>query len=262
MSNQGEAEQMFDLRERVVLVTGGAVGIGRVYVEALCVAGVRTVIADIAREAGETLASRLEKEQRECLFMPTDISQEGDVARLVERASERFGRIDAIINNASLMSSLPRRSWLEIPLAEWDRVMSVDLRGLFLCCRAVVPYMKRQGAGKIVNITSTRVFEGTPNRLHYTTAKAGVVGFTRALARELGADNICVNAVAPGLTLSDTQIATSKTGYLSSGYDEGRAFARSQHPQDLVGAVMFLLSHASDFITGQTLVVDGGRFMH
>jgi 3-oxoacyl-[acyl-carrier protein] reductase len=257
-----ENKRLFDLRARVVIITGGAVGIGRIYSEQLCAAGVRVVIADIKAEAGETLAARLREQGGEAISLTTDISNEAATRRLADAAIERFGRIDALINNASLMSSLPRRSWLEIPAEEWDRVMAVDLRGLFLCCRAVAPHMKKQGKGKIINITSTRVFEGTPNRLHYTTAKAGVIGFTRALAREVGPDNIAVNVIAPGLTLSETQIATSTSGYLASGYDQQRAFARPQLPEDLVGAVMFLLSDASDFITGQTLVVDGGKFMH
>ena len=176
-------------------------------------------------------------------------------------AEAEFGRIDALVNNAGLMSELGRRAWHEIDVAEWDRVMAVNLRGLFLCCRAVYPYMRRQGRGKIVNISSGRVFEGTPYRLHYTTSKAGVVGFTRALAREVGGDNICVNAVAPGLTLSGAQATTSPPEYVLD-YDRGRSLRRSQYPDDLVGAVVFLVSRASDFITGQTLNVDGGHAMH
>jgi 3-oxoacyl-[acyl-carrier protein] reductase len=262
MTSAAPDNKLFDLRERVVIVTGGAVGIGRIYSEQLCAVGMRVVIADIKAEAGETLAARLRDQGGEALSLATDISDEATTLRLADAVIDRFGRIDALINNASLMSSLPRRSWLEIPAEEWDRVMAVDLRGLFLCCRAVAPQMKRQGKGKIVNITSTRVLEGTPNRLHYTTAKAGVIGFTRALAREVGPANIAVNVIAPGLTLSETQVATSSNAYLSSGYDQQRAFARPQLPEDLVGAVMFLLSDASDFITGQTLVVDGGKFMH
>jgi 3-oxoacyl-[acyl-carrier protein] reductase len=251
---------LFDLRGRVVIVTGGAVGIGRIYSESLVGAGARVVIADIKADAGETLAARLGN-AGEALAVATDIADEKAVTRMAEAAVGKFGRIDALINNASTMSSLPRRSWLDIPVTEWDRVMSVDLRGLFLCCRAVVPQMQRQGKGKIVNITSTRVFEGTPNRLHYTTAKGGVISFTRALARELGPDRITVNAVAPGRTLSETQVATTDKAYLADDYDKQRAFARSQVPDDLVGAVLFLISNASDFITGQTIVVDGGKTM-
>lgn len=255
-------DSLFDLRRQVIIITGGAFGIGRIYSERLCAAGARVVIADIAGEAGEEVARRLQEEGREAISVRTDISEEAATLRLADAVLARFGRIDGLINNASLMSSLPRRSWLEIPIEEWDRVMAVDLRGLFLCCRAVVPHMQRQGKGKIVNITSTRVFEGTPNRLHYTTAKGGVIGFTRALAREVGPHNISVNVIAPGLTLSDTQIATSDKGYLNDEYNRQRAFARAQVPDDLVGVVMFLLSDASDFITGQTMVVDGGKVMH
>lgn len=254
--------KLFDLRGRVVIVTGGAVGIGRIYSEHLHAAGARVVIADIATEAGNRAADAFRQRGEEALFIATDISEEAQTLDLAKRVIERFGRIDGLVNNASLMSTLPRRSWLDIPLPEWDRVMAVDLRGLFLCCRAVVPHMKRQGGGKIVNITSTRVFEGTPHRLHYTTAKGGVISFSRALAREVGPDHIAVNVVAPGRTLSDTQIATSDPAHLADGYDRQRAFARAQVPEDLAGAVMFLLSDASNFITGQTIVVDGGKVMH
>ena len=166
-----------------------------------------------------------------------------------------------LINNASMMSVLPRRSWMEIPVAEWDAVMGVNLRGLFLCSRAVVPTMRERGRGKIVNISSSRVWDGTPNRLHYTTSKAGVIGFTRALARELGEFGITVNAVTPGLTLSETQVASTSNNYAATG-TTGRAINRDQFPEDLVGTVMFLSSAASDFITGQTINVDGGKAMH
>jgi len=255
------AHPLFDLAGRAVIVTGGAVGIGKVYCERLVEAGARVVIADIAPEAGEVLARRLAN-AGDVVSHATDIADPASVERMVEATLARFGRIDGLVNNASLMSALPRRSWLEIPIEEWDRVMAVNLRGLFLCCRAAVPAMRRLGKGRIVTIASTRVFEGTPNRLHYTTSKAGVVGFTRALARELGPENITVNCVAPGRTLSETQLATSPAAYLQDGADETRALARPQLPDDLVGAVMFLLSDASAFMTGQTLVVDGGKIMH
>jgi 3-oxoacyl-[acyl-carrier protein] reductase len=180
---------------------------------------------------------------------------------MARAALDRFGSIDVLINNASLMSVLPRRSWLEIPVEEWDRVMAVNLRGMFLASRAVFAAMQEQKRGKIVNISSSRFFEGTPNRLHYTTSKAGVIGFTRALAREVGEFGITVNAVAPGVTLSETQVASSSGNYLGARLS-GRTIDRPQYPEDLVGAVMFLSSAASDFMTGQTLLVDGGKAMH
>ena len=255
-------ENLFDVKDRVVIVTGGGRGIGRVYCEAFAQAGMKVVLADIYAEEAERVAAAIRAAGGAALAVRTDISRPEDTQAMAEAAAREFGGIDALVNNASMMSGLPRRAWSEIPLEEWDRVMAVDLRGPFLCCRAVYPYLRQRGKGKIVNISSGRVLEGTPNRLHYTTAKAGVIGFTRALARELGADKINVNVVLPGLTLSDTQLASSQPGYLSGDYDKLRALQRPQLPEDLVGTVLYLLSDASDFVTGQSIVVDGGKVMH
>ncbi len=254
--------KLFDLTGRVVIVTGGGRGIGRVYAETFARCGVRVVVADIFVQDAERVAAAIRAEGGEALAVGCDIARAEDTSAMAEAAARHFGGIDGLVNNASLMSALPRRPWTEIPLDEWDRVMAVDLRGLFLCCRAVYPHLKRRGKGKIVNISSGRVLEGTPNRLHYTTAKAGVIGFTRALAREVGADNINVNAVLPGLTLSDTQLASSQAGYINDAYNQQRALKRAQYPEDLVGTVMYLLSDASDFVTGQSFNVDGGKVMH
>jgi 3-oxoacyl-[acyl-carrier protein] reductase len=251
----------FDIAGRTVVVTGGGKGIGKVYAEEFARAGARVVAADIDAPAAQAVADGLAGEGHAVLGLGVDIADEQSVAAMAQAALDRFGAIDVLINNASLMSVLPRRSWLEIPVDEWDRVMAVNLRGMFLCCRAVFPAMKRQGRGKIVNISSSRVFEGTPNRLHYTTSKAGVIGFTRALAREVGECGITVNAVAPGLTASDTQVQSTSGNYMAAR-GSGRAIDRMQVPADLVGTVMFLASPASDFMTGQTLLVDGGKAMH
>jgi 3-oxoacyl-[acyl-carrier protein] reductase len=197
----------------------------------------------------------------QALGLRTDVADPAATTAMAQSAIARFGAVDILINNASLMSTLPRRSWLEIPVEEWDRVMAVNLRGLFLCCHAVFPIMRERRYGKIVNISSSRVFAGTPNRLHYTTSKAGVIGFTRALANEVGEFGITVNAVTPGFTLSDTQVASSSNNY-AAVKSAGRALGRAQYPDDLVGAVMFLSSPASDYITGQTINVDGGQAMH
>ncbi|NKQ12724.1 SDR family NAD(P)-dependent oxidoreductase [Pseudomonas sp. SST3] len=256
------AYQSFTLDQRVVIITGGGRGIGKVYARACVAAGMRVVIADIHAEEAEVVAQELRESGGEAIAVATDISKEESTLALAEAVLKAYGRIDGLVNNASLMSSLPRRSWMEIPLEEWDRVMAVDLCGLFLTCRAVYPAMKAQGGGKIVNVSSSRVLEGTPNRLHYTSAKAGVIGFSRALAREVGDDAINVNVVMPGLTLSETQLATSSNSYLTDSYNQQRAIKRPQVPEDLVGAVLFLLSSASDFITGQTINVDGGKSMH
>ena len=254
-------QERFSVAGQVVVITGGGKGIGKVYAEEFARAGARVVAADIDGAAADHVAASLAGEGAEIIATGTDIADAASVQAMAQAALDRFGRIDVLINNASLMSVLPRRNWMEIPEEEWDRVMDVNLRGLFLCCQSVYPVMKAQGRGKIVNIASSRFFEGTPLRLHYTTSKAGVIGFTRALAREVGEFGITVNAVAPGNTLSETQIGSSSSQYLATR-SEGRAIPRSQLPADLVGAVMFLSTRASDFMTGQTLLVDGGRAMH
>ena len=251
----------FDLQGRVAIITGGGKGIGKVYAQEFARAGAKVVAADIDGEAAEAVAQGIVRANGEAIGLKTDVSDEASANAMAKAALDRFGAIDILVNNASLMSVLPRRSWLEIPIEEWDRVMAVNLRGLFLCARAVVPAMREKKRGKIVNISSSRVWDGTPNRLHYTTSKAGVIGFTRALARELGEFNITVNAVTPGMTLSETQVATTSNNYAATRAS-GRALGRDQYPEDLVGTVMFLASAASDFITGQTINVDGGKAMH
>src|SRR5215831_6739170 len=235
--------ERFDLTGRSVIITGGGKGIGTVYAQEFAKAGARVVAADIDGAAAKSLAEALATQGFETIGLATDIASEESTKAMAQAALERFGTIDVLINNASLMSVLPRRSWLEIPIEEWDRVMAVNLRG------------------KIVNFSSSRVWEGTSNRLHYTTSKAGVIGFTRALAREVGELGITVNAVTPGMTQSETQVQSSSANYLATRV-AGRAIERVQIPADLVGAVMFLSSAASDFMTGQTINVDGGRAMH
>src|SRR5262249_33669401 len=170
----GANNPRFDLAGKVVVITGGGKGIGKVYTQEFARAGARVVAADIDGQAAQAGETAIVKAGREALGLSTDISEPASVDTFARAALDRFGTIDVLINNASLMSALPRRSWLEIPVDEWDRVMAVNLRGMFLCCRAFVPAMRAQGRGKIVNISSSRVWEGTPNRLHYTTSKAGV----------------------------------------------------------------------------------------
>ncbi|HTH97467.1 MAG TPA: SDR family oxidoreductase [Stellaceae bacterium] len=251
----------FSLDGEVVIITGGGKGIGKVYAEAFAKAGALVVAADIDGKAAEEVAASIIATGGKAIATTTDVADPASVGQMVAATLKAFGTIDVLINNASLMSVLPRRSWLEIPVDEWDRVMAVNLRGMFICCQAVFPTMRDKGRGKIVNISSSRIWEGAPLRLHYTTSKAGVVGLTRALAREVGEAGVTVNAVSPGNTQSETQIASSDPAYLA-GRVKGRSIPRAQTPDDLLGAVMFLASRASDFMTGQTINVDGGRAMH
>ena len=257
-------EKRFDVAGRVVIVTGGASGIGKVYCEALVAAGAKAVLADLDGEFAAATATALSADGSLALGAGCDVSDAQSVQAMVDATVKKFGRIDGLVNNAALMSTLPRGPWHAIEETDWDRVMGVNLRGLFLCSRAVYPHMKKAGGGRIVNIYSNRVWEGTPNRLHYTTSKAGVIGFTRALAREVGDDNITVNAITPGFTASETQVGGSDPAYMArmAAMNERKALKRTQMPEDLVGVLLFLLSDASAYITGQTVNVDGGAMMH
>jgi 3-oxoacyl-[acyl-carrier protein] reductase len=262
MTEISASRPSFDLTDRVIIVTGGAKGIGKIYSTRLAEAGARVVIADIDEAANKALATELSERGMLAVEIATDVSSQERTQAMAQFAIDKWGRIDGLINNASLMSVLARRPWTEIDVDEWDRVMAVNLRGMFLCSRAVYPQMKKQGGGKIINIASSRVWEGTPNRLHYTTSKAGVIGMTRALAREVGDDNIAVNSISPGFTMSDTQVASSSNEHIVKRGAVKRAFDRPQVPDDLVGCVMFLLSDASNYVTGQTFNIDGGHMMH
>ena len=262
MATISPSRPSLDLTGRVVIVTGGATGIGKVYSQRLAEAGVRVVIADIVHDANEKLAAELAGKGYEVLARTTDVSSPEQTEAMAKAAADKWGRIDGLVNNASLMSALGRKPWHEIPAEEWDRVMQVNTKGVFLCCKAVYPFMKKQGGGKIVNISSNRIYWGGTGRLHYSASKGAVWVLTRALAREVGCDNICVNAVTPGFTLSETQVTTSANQYLAKKQEVDKPLARDQIPDDLVGAVMFLLSDASNYMTGQTINVDGGHSMH
>jgi NAD(P)-dependent dehydrogenase (short-subunit alcohol dehydrogenase family) len=233
---------------KVAIVTGGAQGIGAAIARGLDAEGAEVVIVDLEPPEGGIQA---------------DVSSEEDVERMVSEALERNGRIDVLVNNAGLYASLEMRAFTEIPLEEWNRVMEVNVASMFLTCRAVVPVMREQGGGKIVNISSGTPFRGVPFLLHYVTSKGAIVAFTRSLAREVGADSIHVNCVAPGFTMSEG--VKSHPEVIEALRDvsvAARTIKRDQVPEDVVGAVVFLCSPAADFVTGQTMVIDGGQFFH
>lgn len=249
-----------NLSGKVAIVTGGGLGIGQAYCQGLARAGAAVVVADVDREAASQVAADIAAQGGRAQAVWVDVTDPEATREMAQAAARAFGRIDILVNNAALYSTLRRRPFFAIDVDEWDRVMAVNLKGLFLCARAVHPYMKAQGGGRIINIASTTALKGTAQLLHYVTSKAGVIGFTRALARELGADNITVNAIAPGLTRTGREVGMTDA-YVAARAAE-RALAREQTPLDLVGAVLFLASDAAAFITGQTLVVDGGAVMY
>ncbi len=250
------------LKDKVAIVTGGGVGIGRAYCFGLAKEGAKVVVADIQEAEAKKVAGEIRQEGGEAFAVAVDVTSANKTQSMAEAALGKYGHIDILVNNAALYSAIKKKPFSEISEEEWDKVMAVNLKGLFLCVQAVHPAMKQQGKGKIINISSGTALGGTPFFLHYVTSKAGVIGFTRALARELGSDNISVNAITPGLTISGPQQEGVLTPEQLADRRRRRSFQRDQHPQDLVGTVIFLASDDSDFITGQTINVDGGANMY
>lgn len=247
------------LEKRVAIVTGGGHGIGKVYAERLAQEGARVVIAEIDGPSGERLAEGIRAQGGEALAVRTDVTDPASTQEMARRTLERYGTIDILINNAAIFATVAMTRGLieEISIEEWDRMMAVNLKGTFLCTLAVLPTMKAQRKGKIINISSSTIFNAPPGRIHYITTKAGIIGFTRTLAREVGDFNINVNAIAPGSTLSEENPSEAIVQMRQNRVVE-RSIKRLQTPEDLLGTVVFLASDDSDFITGQTIAVDGG----
>lgn len=237
----------------VAIITGGRRGIGRAIADGLAAEGARIAILDVV--GAEDAAAAYDGG----LGLSGDVSSETDVARMVEAVAAHFGRIDILVNNAAIFATLKMTPFTEIALDDWKRVLDVNVGGVFLMCRAVVPHLRRQGGGKIVNISSGSFFRGVPFMLHYVTSKAALIGLTRALARELGPDNIYVNAIAPGYTVTEAILEQDETHIqVGAASVNARAIPREQRPEDLVGSAIFLCGPESNFVTGQTFAVDGG----
>ncbi|MDQ2896351.1 MAG: glucose 1-dehydrogenase [Actinomycetota bacterium] len=248
---------MSGLAGKVAIVTGGAQGIGRAIAEGLAAEGARIVIADL--RGAEEAAGAFE----DGVGLTVDVASEADTERLAAETVERCGAIDILINNAGLYASLAMRPFEQIPVEEWRKVMDVNVMSMFLTCRAVVPRMREHGGGRIVNISSGTPFRGVPFLLHYVTSKGAIVALTRALAKELGADEVLVNCVAPGFTMSDgVRENPAVMEALRDVSVSSRTLKRDQQPSDVVGAVVYLCGPGSTFVTGQTIVIDGGQCFH
>ena len=251
------ADPVSALDGKVAIVTGGAQGIGRAIADALAADGARIVIADL--KGAEAAAADFP----DGVGLTVDVASEDDVARMAAQTVERCGAIDILVNNAGLYASLPMRPFEQIPVEEWRQVMDVNVLSMFLTCRAVVPQMRAQGGGRIVNISSGTPFRGVPFLLHYVTSKGAIVALTRALAKELGGDEVLVNCVAPGFTMSDgVHEHPEVVEALQDISVSARTLKRDQVPADVVGAVAFLCGPGATFITGQTMVIDGGQYFH
>jgi NAD(P)-dependent dehydrogenase (short-subunit alcohol dehydrogenase family) len=237
------------LAGRTAIVTGGATGIGKAIAARLARDGARVVIAD------------LQKSDAGALNLQVDVSKEDQVNTMAEQTMKALGRIDILVNNAAIFSTLELRPFEEIPVEEFRRVMEVNILGVWLCCRACAPHMREGGYGRIINLASGAPLKGVPLFLHYISSKGAVIAMTRGLARELGKDGITVNSLAPGFTLSEN--VARQDAHVRQGERTRltRAIQRDETPEDLVGTVSFLASDDAAFLTGQTLVVDGGSAM-
>lgn len=250
----------FDVSERVIIITGAGQGLGREYALALAADGAIPVLADINGENVKKVAGEIEAAGGTALAVETDVTDAASVEAMVAAALEAYGRIDVLINNAAIFATLPQRPFDEIPVDEWDRVIRVNITGSYLCARAVAPSMRAAKQGRIINISSGTVPQGVPGFMHYVTSKSAIIGMTRVLARELSEHNINVNTLMPGYTTTEVEHA-SMDDDLHQFIQGKRLVKRPGVPDDLVGAVIFLSSPASSFISGQTLAVCGGEVM-
>jgi 3-oxoacyl-[acyl-carrier protein] reductase len=250
------------LQDRVAIITGGAHGIGKAYAQRFVQEGAKVVIADIDGEAAEQAAQEINDAGGVAIGMRVDIADLTLCQKMAQTTIDKFGRIDALVNNAALFSRIPmtRGRFDEIPEAEWDRMFQVNVKGIWYTCRSVVPFMEKQQYGRIVNVSSSTVFQSPGTRIHYISSKAAVIGFTRTLAREIGPSNITVNCISPGSTLSEEEPSEEMKAYRARRVSE-RSIQRVQYPDDLAGAAVFFCSEDSAFITGQNMIIDGGQVM-
>jgi NAD(P)-dependent dehydrogenase (short-subunit alcohol dehydrogenase family) len=247
------------LTGRTAIVTGGAKGIGVHYADALAGEGAQVMIADIVDGAAVAADICARHGQGAADSAITDVSDEASVKALVEKTVKKFGKIDVLINNAAVFANLATQKVTDIDVKDWDRIMAVNIRGPFLMVKHVVPHMKKAGYGKIVNIGSGTAHKGLAEFSHYVTTKGAMMAFTRALSRELGGDKICVNTLAPGFTISESVMENIEHHEKwRNVIVAGRAIKREMLPEDLRGAIVFLSSPESDFVTGQTILVCGG----
>jgi NAD(P)-dependent dehydrogenase (short-subunit alcohol dehydrogenase family) len=245
------------LVDRVAVITGAGQGLGRAFAKALAKAGAVAVIAERNHERGRAVAAEILADGGKAVAIETDVADPGAVEAMARTVIDTYGRVDVLINNAAIFSTLEMRPFEQIPLPEWEQVLRVNVTGPFLCSRAVVPTMRRAKWGRIINIASGAVSLGRPNYLHYIASKGALDAMSRSMARELGPDGITVNAILPGATFTEIERKTV-TPEQKQRIIAMQCVPRAEGPEDLVGTVLFLASDASGFLTGQAITVDGG----
>jgi 3-oxoacyl-[acyl-carrier protein] reductase len=249
----------YGLEGRVAIVTGAGGGLGGGICSALTLAGAAVAAVDVDREKAERVAESFSSDGARCVAVEADVSHRSSVETMTERVAGELGGVDVLVNNAAIY---PSRAWTEIEEGEWDDVLAVNLKGCFLCARATFPRMRERGWGRVINVASITFFIGFANLLDYVSSKGGVVGFTRALAREVGPDGVTVNAVSPGAFPTDAEkIHPDPEGY-NRWVLEQQSVKRRGAPEDVGNLVAFLASDRASFITGQTVEIDGGWAMH
>jgi NAD(P)-dependent dehydrogenase (short-subunit alcohol dehydrogenase family) len=245
------------LKDRVVIITGAGQGIGRVFAKAFALAGARVVIAERNEKTAASVTTEILKTGGQALAITTDVGDPASIAEMIELVEDEYDRIDVLINNAGIFSTLEMRPFDQIPLEEWEQVLRINLTGPFLCARAVLPAMRRAKWGRIINISSGAVRLGRPNYLHYIATKSALMGMSLSMARELGSDGITVNAILPGATFTEIERKTV-TPAQKERIIAMQCVPRAEVPEDLVGAALFLASDAATFVTGQNINLDGG----
>lgn len=252
------------LENKVAIITGAARGMGRVFALRFAKEGAKLTVCDILD--CEPVAEEIKAAGGEVLALKTDVTSEKETAEMAKKTVERFGRVDILINNAGIFGAIEVKDFMkpveDLKSEDWDKILAVNIKGVFLCSKAVIPYMKKQGGGKIINMASTVAFSGLPHFIHYTSSKGSVVTMTRALASALGEFNINVNAIAPGLVMTEAMRGAYDSEFYKELVATKQLIHKNVEPEDIANAVVFMASDEADKITGQTLAVNAGEYLH